>query len=199
MKQIPAEVTYEEGVYVGYRYYNSFNITPAYEFGYGLSYTDFSYENLKLSSGEFKDKIAVSFTVKNTGKTAGKEVVQLYVSAPANKMDKPSEELKAFAKTNLLQPGKSQTITFTLTAADLASFDTNSSSWIAEAGTYTVRVGSSSTKIRFSKPFTLASDIIVEKDNKVLSPQVNINELKKQGTKETGFIDELSNFSAVGQ
>jgi beta-glucosidase len=121
------------------------------------------------------------------------------VSAPANKMDKPSEELKAFAKTNLLQPGKSQTITFTLIAADLASFDTNSSSWIAEAGTYTVRVGSSSTKIRFSKPFTLASDIIVEKDNKVLSPQVNINELKKQGTKETGFIDELSNFSAVGQ
>jgi len=199
MKQIPAEVTYEEGVYVGYRYYNSFNITPAYEFGYGLSYTDFTYENLKLSSGEFNDKIAVSFTVKNTGKTAGKEVVQLYVSAPANKMDKPSEELKAFAKTNLLQPGKSQTITCTLTAADLASFDTNSSSWIAEAGTYTVRVGSSSTKIRFSKPFTLASDIIVEKDNKVLSPQVNINELKKQGTKETGFIDELSNFSAVGQ
>ena len=199
MKQIPAEVTYEEGVYVGYRYYNTFNITPAYEFGYGLSYTDFSYENLKLSSGEFKDKITVTFTVKNTGKTAGKEVVQLYLSAPANKMDKPSEELKAFAKTNLLQPGKSQTITFTLTAADLASFDTNSSSWIAEAGPYAVRIGSSSTKIRFSKPFTLASDIVVEKDNKVLSPQVNINELKKQGTKETGFIDELNNFSAVGQ
>jgi len=199
MKQIPAEVTYEEGVYVGYRYYNTFNITPAYEFGYGLSYTDFSYENLKLSSGEFKDKITVTFTVKNTGKTAGKEVVQLYLSAPANKMDKPSEELKAFAKTNLLQPGKSQTITFTLTAADLASFDTNSSSWIAEAGPYAVRIGSSSTKIRFSKPFTLASDIVVEKDNKVLSPQVNINELKKQGAKETGFIDELNNFSAVGQ
>jgi beta-glucosidase len=99
----------------------------------------------------------------------------------------------------LLQPGKSQTITFTLTGADLASFDTNSSSWIAEAGTYTVHIGSSSAKIRFSKPFTLAHDIVVEKDNKVLSPQVNINELKKQGSGESGFIYDLNNFSTIGQ
>lgn len=114
-------------------------------------------------------------------------------------MDKPAEELKAFAKTNLLQPGKSQTFTFTLTAADLASFDTKTTSWIAEAGTYTIRIGSSSAKIRFSKPFTVAQDIVIEKDNKVLAPHVDINELKKTGAGETGFIYELNDFSTVGQ
>jgi beta-glucosidase len=199
MKQIPAEVTYEEGIYVGYRYYNTFSVQPAYEFGHGLSYTDFSYNNLKLSTAVFNDKITTTVTVTNTGKVAGKEVVQLYISAPSNKMDKPAEELKAFAKTNLLQTGKSQTLTFTLTAADLASFDTQTTSWIAEAGTYTIRIGSSSAKIRFSKPFTLANDIVVEKDNKVLAPRVNINELKKTGAGETGFIYELNDFSTVGQ
>ncbi|HEY2726963.1 MAG TPA: glycoside hydrolase family 3 C-terminal domain-containing protein, partial [Parafilimonas sp.] len=194
MKQIPAEVTYEEGIYVGYRYYNTFNVNTAYEFGYGLSYTNFSYSNLKLNSTSFNGKITATFTVTNTGKVAGKEVAQLYINVPANKLDKPAEELKAFAKTKLLQPGKSQTITFTLSAADLASFNTHSSSWIAEAGKYAVRIGSSSTLIRLSANFNLAKDIVVEKDNDVLAPKVEINELKP-ASKQTGFIDELNNFS----
>ena len=118
---IPAEVTYEEDIYIGYRYYNTFKVKPAYEFGYGLSYTTFSYGNLQLSSPTLNGKITATMTVTNIGKVAGKEVVQLYVSAPAAKMKKPAEELKAFAKTNLLPPGKSQTVTFTLAAADLAS------------------------------------------------------------------------------
>lgn len=178
-RQMPAEVTYEEGIYVGYRYYNTFNAAPAYEFGYGLSYTNFGYSNLKLSSPTFNGKISATITVTNTGSVAGKEVVQLYVSAPHKKMDKPSEELKAFAKTGLLKPGQSQIITFNLTADDLASFNTPTSSWVAEAGKYTIKIGASSKNIKQIGTFTLAKDIITEKDHKVLVPQVDINELKK--------------------
>jgi len=178
MKAVPAEVTYEEGIYVGYRYYNSFNVKPSYEFGYGLSYTTFNYSGLKLSKASFNGKITATVTVTNTGSVTGKEVVQLYVSAPAKKLDKPAEELKGFAKTGLLEPGKSQTLTFTLNAADLASFDTPTTSWMAEAGTYTVKAGASSTNIKQTATFNLAKDIITEKDNKVLVPQAGINEMK---------------------
>jgi len=171
-----SEVTYEEGVYVGYRYYSTFGVKPAYEFGYGLSYTDFTYGDLKLSSPTFSDKLTATITVTNSGKTAGKEVVQLYISAPNNKLDKPSSELKAFAKTQLLKPGESQTFTFTLTARDLASYQTKTTSWVADAGTYTVKIGTSQTS-KQTGSFKLAKDIIVEKVNKVLTPKAAINEL----------------------
>ena len=176
MKSIPAEVTYDEGIYVGYRYYNTYHIKPSYEFGYGLSYTKFTYSNLKLSSQNFAGKITASVEIRNAGNVAGKEVVQLYVSAPDGNLNKPSEELKGFAKTSLLQPGKSQTITFTLNAADLASFNTKSTSWIADAGKYEVKVGASSTNFKQTANFTLGKSIVVEKDHKVLAPQVEINE-----------------------
>lgn len=179
MRQVPAEVTYEEGIYVGYRYYNTFKVKPAYEFGYGLSYTNFSYSNLALSAATFNGNITAKIKITNTGKVAGKEVVQLYISAPAAKLAKPAEELKAFAKTGLLQPGQSQTIQFVITAADLASFDTNTASWIAEAGKYLVKAGASSEDIKQKAVFALPQDIVAEKCNKVLLPQVEVNELKK--------------------
>jgi beta-glucosidase len=175
----PSEVTYEDGIYVGYRYYNTFNVKPAYEFGYGLSYTNFSYGNLKLSSSNFVNKITATITITNKGNVAGKEVAELYISAPAQKLDKPSEELKAFAKTRLLKPGGSQTLTFAINASDLASFDTNSSSWIVEAGKYIVKVGSSSINFKSSATFDLTKEITTEKDKKELAPQVGISELKK--------------------
>jgi beta-glucosidase len=178
MKSIPAEVTYEEGIYVGYRYFNTFNVKPAYEFGYGLSYTSFSYSPVKLSAATFNNKLTASVTITNTGKVAGKEVAELYLSAPAKTMDKPSEELKAFAKTGLLQPGKSQTITFTLTPSDLASYNTDASLWLAEAGNYTVKIGASSLNIKGTASFNLPKELVVEKDHKALSPQAGINELK---------------------
>ncbi len=174
-----SEVTYEDGIYVGYRYYNSFNVKPAYEFGYGLSYTDFTYSNLKLSSINFKGNINATIDITNTGKTAGKEVVQLYLSAPAAKMNKPQEELKGFAKTNLLQPGQKQTIRFVIAAKDLASYDTRSTAWIAEAGKYEVKAGASSANIKQIASFQLTSELVMEKCNKVLVPLVGINELKK--------------------
>ena len=104
--------------------------------------------------------------------------MQLYISAPSKKLAKPSEELKAFAKTGLLQPGKNQTINF-ITADDLASFDTKSTSWIAEAGKYTIKAGASSNDIKSTAVFDLPKDIVTEKCNKVLVQQVEINELKQ--------------------
>jgi beta-glucosidase len=176
MKQIPAEVTYDEGIYVGYRYYNTYHVKPAYEFGFGLSYTSFSFRNLKLSSSQFQGKLTASVVITNTGKVAGKEVVQLYISAPLGKMNKPSEELKGFAKTGLLKPGQSETIHFNINSADLASFDTQRTSWVAAAGKYTVKIGASSIDIKQSANFNLSKEIIVEKDHKVLAPQVEIKE-----------------------
>ncbi|OIQ68658.1 thermostable beta-glucosidase B [mine drainage metagenome] len=177
-RSVPAEVTYQEGIYVGYRYYNTFKVKPAYEFGYGLSYTNFSYANLKLSSPVFGGKLTASVTITNTGKVAGKEVAELYLAAPKGQLDKPSEELKGFAKTRVLKPGESQTLTFTLKAKDLASFNTNASSWIADAGKYEVKIGASSEDIKLIKSFTLAKTLNVEKVHKALAPQVAIDELK---------------------
>ncbi len=157
-----AEIEYEEGVYMGYRACDKQNIEPAYEFGYGLSYTTFSYTDLKLSSPKFKNKMTVSVTVTNTGKVAGKEVAQLYLSAPALSMDKPAQELKGFAKTRLLQPGESQVLSFELDARALASFDEKSAAWLADKGLYTVRAGGSSRGLRLQAGFKLAKSMVVE-------------------------------------
>ncbi|MBS1744584.1 MAG: glycoside hydrolase family 3 C-terminal domain-containing protein [Bacteroidetes bacterium] len=178
MKVVPAEVDYEEGIYVGYRYYNSFHVKPAYEFGYGLSYCNFTFGNLKLNSKEFNKNITATLTITNQGKYAGKEVAEIYISAPSGKIDKPAEELKAFAKTKLLKSGETQTLKFTFTAGDLASFYTDKESWIADAGDYVVKAGASSTDIRLQQKFHLANDIVVEKVNKALTPHVAINEIK---------------------
>jgi beta-glucosidase len=172
-----SEVTYEEGVYVGYRFYTTFKIKPAYEFGYGLSYTDFNFSNLKLSSPVFNGRIVASVDITNKGDVAGKEVVQLYISAPAKSIDKPAEELKAFAKTGLLQPGQKETVTFNISSKDLASFITKRASWIAEPGNYTVKIGASSEDIKQTANFTLPKELVVEKDKNLLSPQVTIKEL----------------------
>jgi beta-glucosidase len=117
--------------------------------------------------------------VKNIGKVAGKEVVQLYLSAPAKRMDKPESELKAFVKTKLLKSGESQVVTFKLNVSDLASFDTGRSAWISEAGNYTIKIGPSSKNIKLTKTFSLEKDIVVEKGNNVLAPNYDIKELKK--------------------
>lgn len=174
-----SEVVYQEGIYNGYRYYNTFNVKPAYSFGYGLSYTDFNYSPIKLSSSSFKDRLIITLDVINTGKVAGKEIVEIYISAPTGKLNKPSEELKAFGKTSLLQPGQKQTMRFEINAKDLASFSTSSTSWIAEAGTYTVKAGSSSTNIKQQANFHLDNELVVEKCHKVLAPQVEIAERRK--------------------
>lgn len=174
----PSQVVYEEDIYVGYRYYDTFDKPIAYEFGYGLSYTTFDYSNMKLSAKSFQNGLTVSVDVKNSGTVAGREVVQLYLTAPANKLHKPRHVLVAFGKTRLLGPGQSETLTFELAPMDLASFDTPSSSWVAEAGKYTVEAAASSRKIKLTDTFTLARELMVQKVSQSLTPQVKINTLK---------------------
>jgi beta-glucosidase len=174
-----AEVTYEEGIYVGYRYFNTFKVKSSYAFGYGLSYTTFRYDNLTLSSTTFKDKLKVTITVTNSGKVAGKEIVQLYLSAPTNQLNKPESELKAFGKTKLLRLNESQTLIFNISTADLASFSPAKSSWIADAGRYTIKIGSSSLDIKNKAFFTLQKLQQLSKTAKILLPQKAIKELSK--------------------
>ena len=130
---------YNDGIYVGYRYYNTKKVPVAYPFGYGLSYTSFKYGKPEVScDGNGNIKVAVE--VKNTGKTAGKEVVQVYVSAPGKDMDKPERELKAFAKTKSLTPGEKQVVTLEIPYRDLASFNETDSQWQVEEGEYKILV-----------------------------------------------------------
>jgi beta-glucosidase len=155
-----AEVEYEDDIWVGYRHFATKGQEVAYPFGYGLSYTTFEYGEAALTEGE--GTIRVSVPVKNTGSADGREVVQVYVSSPGKSAAKPAIELRGFATTKTLKPGESQTLSFTLGARDLASFDEASSSWVAEAGTYTVRIGASSADIRRTATFTRKEEETIE-------------------------------------
>ncbi|RXK83400.1 glycoside hydrolase family 3 N-terminal domain-containing protein [Filimonas effusa] len=167
----PTEVKHEEGIYVGYRYHDAFKVDPAYAFGYGLSYTSFRISPLKLNSSIIKDKIIVSAVVTNTGKVAGKEVLQLYVTAPAGGVRKPVQELRAFAKTKLLQPGEAQEINLELDMRALASFNTGRHAWIADKGKYIFKAGTSSRNIVQSATATLEQEVIVEQVHSLLFRQ----------------------------
>ncbi len=137
---------HDEDIYVGYRFFDTFNREVAYPFGFGLSYTTFEFSKPAVKA-KGKDAVEVSITVKNTGAISGKEVAQVYVQAPKGKLEKPAQELKAFAKTRELQPGESQTLTMTIPVRDLASFDEVGSQWLTEAGNYTFRIGNSSRNL----------------------------------------------------
>lgn len=137
---------YEEGIYVGYRWFDAQQKAVSYPFGYGLSYTNFEYSNAKVKADG--EKITVTVDVKNTGDVEGKEVVQLYATAPKGTLDKPAQELKAFAKTKSLKPGEKATVTLSFNAADLASFVEADNAWVVEAGTYTLKVGANSRDIK---------------------------------------------------
>ena len=145
---------YEEDVYVGYRYFDSFGKDVSYPFGYGLSYTTFGYSNPKIEEND--GNYTVSVDVTNTGNAAGKEIVQLYCSAPDSKtMNKPEKELKAFAKTAELKPGETATVTMAVNADDLASYDEEKVAWVTAPGSYNFHIGSSSRDIRA----TLAANV----------------------------------------
>lgn len=148
MQTQPSEVDYDDGIWLGYRHFNSKNIDVAYPFGFGLSYTRFVYDDINISSKKFGDRITVNVRVENTGTVAGKEVVQLYVSAPEKNLVKPDEELRGFAKTALLQPGESEVVSFTLSPRDLASFDEEKNAWVVAPGKYLVKAGASSRDLR---------------------------------------------------
>jgi len=177
MSRKPWEIIYEDDIYVGYRYYTTAKVPVAYEFGYGLSYTTFDYSNLKLAGNNFAGKLTFSVDVKNTGSVAGREAVQIYISSPSVKLQKPEETLAAYAKSKLLNPGESQTLNFTVETKDFASFDEATSSWIVEAGNYTLKVGASSLNIRQTANFRVAKELNAGKVIKALTPSREINKL----------------------
>jgi len=137
---------YREGIWVGYRWFDHENLKVSYPFGYGLSYTAFEYSNAKVENNG--QQITVTVDIKNVGKTAGKEVVELYASAPGLDMPKPVQELKAYAKTKKLEPGQSETISLIFPVAELASYSVADHAWVVEAGDYKLRIGASSRDIR---------------------------------------------------
>jgi len=170
-----AFTNHDEDIYVGYRYFDTFGRDVAYPFGFGLSYTTFSFTK-PVVKAKGKDAVEVKVTVKNTGTMSGKEVAQVYVQAPHGKMQKPAQELKAFAKTRELQPGESEVLTMTIPVRMLASFDEAGSQWLTEAGTYTFGIGNSSRNIAVRAAIKLSE--YSEKTSNALAPQHKLNLLK---------------------
>lgn len=146
-------VHYNEGLFVGYRYFDTYKVEPQFAFGHGLSYTTFQYDKLDVQKGAGKQAI-VKLTVKNTGKVAGAEVVQIYVKQAKPSVERPDKELKAFKKV-FLQPGESKEVSVTLNQDAFSYYDDKKNSWIADAGQYNILVGSSSRDIRVSKKVEL--------------------------------------------
>ena len=145
---------HQEGINVGYRYFNTAGVAVSYPFGYGMSYTTFAYSKPMVKAT--KDGFTATVTVTNTGKVAGKEAVQLYVSAPAGGLEKPAQELKSFAKTKTLAPGESQVLTFSVTAYDLASYNEATQAWETAAGKYTVKFSANVEDTRATAVYTQA-------------------------------------------
>ena len=167
---------YDEDIYVGYRYFDTFDKTVSYPFGYGLSYTTFSYNDVKAADNG--SNISVSVTVTNTGMRPGKEVAEVYVTAPKGAIEKPAQELKAFAKTRTLQPGESQTLTMNIDKADLASFNTKQSAWVADGGFYTFKVGASSRDIKGTATLNIKGS--KQKVHNVLKPTMKLDLLTQK-------------------
>ena len=168
---------YNEGIYVGYRYFQTAGAPVSYPFGYGKSYTTFEYSKPVVKA---TDKgFTATITVKNTGAAAGKESVQLYVAAPAGGLEKPAFELKGFAKTKELAPGESQTLTIDVCRYTLASFNEANSAWETAAGTYKVMFGANAADIRGTGEYRLKK-AECWKVNNVLAPAQPVNELTLQ-------------------
>jgi beta-glucosidase len=175
---------YKEGLYVGYRYFDSFRVTPRYEFGYGLSYTDFEIHYIDTLVEE--TKITVTAKVFNTGeKYSGKKCVQLYASAPSGKLAREYQSLVAFTKTNLLAPGQSQDISLSFDFTDLAGYDEQTASFVLEQGDYILHLGESSVANKIISVLSL-DDIAVTQIctnvckldrelNEIIAPQVTID------------------------
>ena len=167
---------HEEDIYVGYRYFDTFKKDVAYPFGFGLSYTTF--EMGKPSVKANGKNIEVSVTIKNTGKVAGKQVAQVYVTAPKGAYEKPAKELKTFGKTRELKPGESQTLKMTLEKCDLASFDEANSQWKVDAGNYLFQVGTDVESIKGTATLKVAE--YTEKTSSACAPNVQLNYLKQK-------------------
>lgn len=189
---------YREGIYVGYRYFDTFGIKPAYPFGYGKSYTDFAVtvEDVKADAR----LVEVTVKVTNTGVSyAGKEVVQVYYSAPAGRLEKPYQELAAYAKTGEIVPGESETLTVTYPTSSMASYDTKKAAFVMEAGTYYIRVGNHSRNTHVAAAFCLDKDAVTEILSNRLTPDCEIEELSAENAVPYTYETEKAEKEAAPQ
>lgn len=161
---------YREGLYMGYRYFDTFGKDVLYPFGYGLTYADFTIEDTQMAKADGQCQLSVQ--VKNNSESySGKEVVQAYISAPAGKLEKPYQSYLDCTKTSLLKPGEQETLTVSFALADMASYDEQQAAWILEAGKYYVRIGNSSRNTHIAGCFMVEQSIICEQVNNALSLQ----------------------------
>ncbi len=184
------QVFYEEDIYVGYRYFETFAKDKVlYPFGFGLSYTEFS--AVPTSFTDEKEQISLTVAVTNIGKTAGKEVVQAYFSAPQGKLGKPARNLAAFEKTKLLQPGERQEITFTICKHEMASYDDSGctghkSCYVLEPGRYEIYAGSDVRSAVPAGAFSISQEIVTEQLEEAIAPVKPFNRIKASG--ENGSV-----------
>lgn len=187
------DTRYKEGIYVGYRYFDTVGKKPLFPFGYGLSYT--SFDIAVTGAAAEGDTIRIKAAVSNTGARAGREVVQVYVSAPAGRLDKPYQDLAAFAKTDLLEPGASQELTISFSLRDCASYDAQKESYVLEAGSYVVRVGNSSDHTQPAALVDLDGEAVVTKARNCLG-KTDFEDWKPSGS-ETAAAEELSDITRI--
>lgn len=166
---VTAYETYTEDIFVGYRYFDTLGLEVEYPFGFGLSYTNFDMETTKVTA-DWK-QVSLTVSVRNTGNLPGRQVVQLYASAPAGKLCKPYQELKAFAKTSLLAPKASEELTLSFPTETLASYDEAAAAWIMEAGDYVLRIGEHSRSARPVALLRLDQEAVVRQVSNQLQPQ----------------------------
>ncbi len=192
----PNDTYYKEGIYVGYRYFDTVGYAPIYPFGYGMGYTVFKVEPKEMQADAAR--ISVTATVTNTGAAAGKEVVQVYYSAPAGKLDKPYQELAGYAKTKELAPGESQEVTVTFDTESMASYCTECASYVMEAGTYYIRVGNSSRNTHIAGAAVLDETKAVEKVKNICG-ESGFDDLKPERNPITydGEAEEMKNAVTV--
>lgn len=187
---------YTDGIYVGYRYFDTFGLDVAYEFGYGLSYTTF--DTVVDSVTADADTVTVTATVTNTGDTySGKEVVEVYFSAPDGELEKPYQELCAYAKTDELAPGESQTLTISYSTTEMSSYDTDQAAYIMEAGDYVVRVGNSSRNTTAAAVISLDETAVTEQLSNQKEPDKEIEELSNEGATAYTYDGEEDEIAAA--
>lgn len=189
---------YKEGIYVGYRYFDTFNITPAYEFGYGKSYTDFEITPLTVAADE--NNVSVTVNVTNTGAAySGKEAIEVYFSAPDGSIEKPYQELAGFAKTDELAPGESQELTVTYKTTEMSSYDEAKAAYVMEDGDYIVRVGDSSRNTKVAGVLTLDKDVVTEQLSNQLTLDQNWKDLSKAGKTSYSYANEAAEIKAAAR
>jgi beta-glucosidase len=186
------KVEYREGIFVGYRYYDSKEIEPLFPFGYGLSYTDFEYSDLKIKKNEITDQetLNLSLKVKNTGDIYGKEIIQLYVSDPESTVIKPEKELKEFAKVEL-EPGQEKIVEFELAKRAFAYYNTEIDDWYVESGEYDILVGASSRDIRLKETVRVESTVELPYEYTI---NTNVGDILADPEAEEVFNELLSEY-----